>query len=404
MSAAAVADPLPPPVTPARLDTIDVLRGIAMVLMALDHSRDWFSSATVNPVDLTQTWPALFFTRWITHYCAPAFVFLAGASAYLYGSRGRTKRELSRFLLTRGLWLIFLELTMVRFGWYFSFDYHYIGDAQVIWAIGWCMVVLSALVYLPVRYVAAIGIAITLFHNLLDGIAAKSLDGWASLWMFVHERGVVQPAPGYTLSLAYPILSWIGIMAAGYGFGTFFRIDPRLRRKLFLTIGPAMIVLFLVLRFSNVYGDMSKWAVQKDALFTLMSFLNITKYPPSLLYALMTLGPAITFLGLWKKEPGALARPFVIFGRVPLFYYLLHLFVLHSLAIVYSWFTFGSARWLFEIPATVDSNFGSAPKDYGVGLPMVYVFWIAALLILYLPCKWFAGVKQRHRNVWLSYL
>ena len=282
--------------TPARprLDTVDLLRGIAMVLMALDHCRDWFTNANEDPVDLLHTWPALFFTRWITHYCAPAFVFLAGAGAYLYGSRGRTRREVSRFLVTRGIWLVFLELTVVRMGWYFSLDYHYIGDAQVIWAIGWCMVALSALVYLPARYVTAIGIAIVTLHNILDGIASKTLGQWSALWMFIHEKGTITPAPGYILYLAYPVLSWIGVMAAGYGFGALLTLEARLRRKLFLIIGPAMIAAFLLIRFTNLYGDMAKWTAQTSALFTLISFLNVTKYPPSLLYILMTLGPAIT--------------------------------------------------------------------------------------------------------------
>lgn len=375
-----------------------------MVLMALDHCRDWFTNVTIDTVDLARTWPALFFTRWITHYCAPAFVFLAGAGAYLYGSRGRTKREMSRFLFTRGLWLVFLELTVVRMGWYFSFDYHYIGDAQVIWAIGWCMVVLSALVYLPARYVTAIGIAIIVLHNTLDGIAATSLGEWSSLWMFIHERGPIWPAPGYVMYLAYPVLSWIGVMAAGYGFGALLTLEARLRRKLFLIIGPAMIAVFLLIRFTNLYGDMAKWTTQTSGLFTLMSFLNVTKYPPSLLYILMTLGPAVTFLGIWQKPHGALAQPFITFGRVPLFYYVLHLFLLHAMAALYSYMMFGTAAWLFSIPVTLNAMGGPPPNGYGVDLPMVYVFWLASVLILYPLCKWFAEYKRTHNQTWLSYV
>jgi uncharacterized membrane protein len=375
-----------------------------MVLMALDHCRDWFTNVTIDPVDLSQTWPALFFTRWITHYCAPTFVFLAGAGAYLYGARGRTKREVSRFLLTRGLWLVFLELTLVRFGWYFSLDYHYIGDAQVIWAIGWSMVALSALVYLPTRYVTGLGIAIIALHNTLDGIGQKMFGHWAPLWMFIHENGVIRPAPGYMLNLAYPVLSWIGVMAVGYGFGALLTLEPRLRRKLFLTIGPMMIIAFILLRLTNLYGDMTKWTAQKNTIYTLMCFVNVTKYPPSLLYILMTLGPAITFLGLCKKDPGRLAKPFIIFGRVPLFYYVLHLFLLHTMAAVYSYLNFGTATWLFTIPATPDVMGGTPPKGYGVDLPMVYVFWVVAVLILYPLCKWFARYKQTHNQAWLSYV
>lgn len=375
-----------------------------MVLMALDHCRDWFTNATVDPLDLAHTWPALFFTRWITHYCAPSFVFLAGAGAYLYGSRGRTKREVSRFLVTRGLWLVFLELTVVRMGWYFSLDYHYIGDAQVIWAIGWCMVALSALVYLPARYVAAIGIAIITLHNTLDGIAAKTFGGWSPLWMFIHEKGTITPARGYVLFLAYPVLSWIGVMAAGYGFGALLTLEARLRRKLFLTLGQAMVAAFLLLRFTNLYGDMAKWTSQQSSLFTFMSFLNGTKYPPSLLYILMTLGPAILFLGIWKNEHGVLAQPFVTFGRVPLFYYVLHLFLLHAMAAAYSYVMFGTAAWLFSIPFATDAIGGPPPKGWGVDLPMVYIFWITAVLILYPLCKWFAEYKRTHSQTWLSYV
>jgi uncharacterized membrane protein len=390
--------------TRPRLDTVDLLRGVAMVLMALDHCRDWFSRVAIDPVDLSHTWPALFFTRWITHYCAPAFVFLAGAGAYLYGARGRTKREMCRFLITRGLWLIFLELTVVRLGWYFSFDYHYIGDAQVIWAIGWSMVALSALVYLPTPYVTGLGIAIIVLHNMLDGITAKSFGDAAPLWMFIHEKGLISFAPGYTLYLAYPVLSWIGVMAAGYGFGALLTLEPRLRRKLFLAIGLGMIAAFALLRLTNLYGDMSKWTIQPEPVFTLMSFLNATKYPPSLLYILMTLGPAITFLGLWKKEHRALARPFITFGRVPLFYYVLHLFLLHSMAATYSYLKFGTAAWLFMIPVSQDAMGGRPPRDYGVDLLMVYVLWIIAMVILYPFCKWFARYKQTHSYAWLSYV
>jgi len=375
-----------------------------MVLMALDHCRDWFTNVTIDPVDIAQTWPALFFTRWITHYCAPAFVFLAGAGAYLYGARGRTKREISRFLFTRGLWLVFLELTVVRFGWYFNLDYHYLGDAQVIWAIGWCMVALSALVYLPTRYVTAIGVTIIVLHNLLDGIAAKSLGDWSVLWMFIHEKGPIRPSPGYVLYLAYPVLSWIGVIAAGYGFGALLTLETRLRRKLFLAIGPAIIAAFLLLRLTNLYGDMSKWSTQPTALYTFMSFLNVTKYPPSLLYILMTLGPAITFLGIWTRPHGKLAQPFITFGRVPLFYYVLHLFLLHAMAATYSYVMFGTAAWLFQIPVSLDAMGGPQPKGYGVDLPMVYVFWVTAVLILYPFSKWFAEYKRTHSQTWLSYV
>jgi len=278
-----------------------------MVIMAIDHARDIFIVQTFDPTDLSRTWPALFFTRWITHYCAPIFVFLAGAGSYLYGARGRSPAELSRFLLTRGLWLIVLEFTVVLWGWAFNLNYQFIVG-QVIWAIGVSMIVLAALVRLPLRVIAGIGIAILAFHNATDSIRARDLGPAGLIWGVLHEI-VFQPVRGHNVLLAYPLLPWIGVLSTGYAFGSLFRLDPERRRRILKRLGAGMIAAFLVIRAMNLYGDPGNWSVQKNAVFTLMSFLNCQKYPPSLLYVLMTIGPgfycwAISRTMLPASSPG----------------------------------------------------------------------------------------------------
>src|SRR5215210_7614762 len=275
-----------------RLDAVDAVRGIVMVIMALDHVRDFFHvyAKTFDPTDPSKTWTLLFFTRWATHFCAPTFVFLAGTGAFLSTRRGKTRPELARFLLTRGLWLVLLELTLVRFGWFFNFDYH-VMIAQVIWAIGWSMVALAGLVFLPTRAVAAVGLALILLHNLLDGVSADSFGSFRWLWVVLHEQNVLALRPDVFVFVAYPLVPWVGVMALGYAFGSLLTLERERRRRLLLTIGGSAVVLFVVLRAANVYGDPTPWVSQaRGAWFTLLSFLNTQKYPPSLLFLLMTLG------------------------------------------------------------------------------------------------------------------
>ncbi|MBV9925723.1 MAG: DUF1624 domain-containing protein [Acidobacteria bacterium] len=390
-----------------RLDSVDFVRGFVMVVMALDHVRDFFHlyAKAFDPLDPSKTWTALFFTRWVTHFCAPTFVFLAGTGAFLSARRGKTKKELSWFLLTRGLWLVLLELTLVRLGWFFNFDYH-LMIAQVIWAIGWSMVALAGLVFLPTRAVAAFGLALIFLHNLLDGVRADSFGALRWLWVVLHEQNALAPAPDVFVFVAYPLVPWVGVMAAGYAFGQLLTLERERRRRLLLTIGGCSVALFVLLRWLNVYGDPAPWASQaRGAWYTFLSFLNTQKYPPSLLFLLMTLGPSIIAVALFDREggPGPLARPFVVFGRVPLFYYVLHVPLIHLVALVFAYLKYGRAEWLF-VNWPPPGQPQPEPEGYGYGLWVVYLIWLGVVLALYPLCRWFAGVKKRRREAWLSYL
>ena len=373
--------------TRPRLGSVDLLRGLVMVVMALDHVRDFFGSSHLDATDLQHTTLALFLTRWITHFCAPVFVLLAGTGAFLAGARGKTTTELSRFLFTRGLWLIILEVTVVRFGWFFDFDYSRVVF-QVIWAIGASMVFLSGLVFLPTAAITAVGVALIAGHNLLDGISPARFGAFGWLWCVLHVP---------RLPVIYPLVPWIGVMAAGYGLGPLLLRGAAERRRLLAILGVTLALAFVLLRTVNRYGDPSPWSVQANAAFTALSFLNVTKYPPSLLFLLMTLGPAVAALAAAERVSGALAQVFETYGRVPLFYYVLHLYVIHALAIGAAYLGHHDGRAFF----TVGFAF---PRDYGFGLPVVYLVWVAVVAMLYLPCRWFADVKQRRREAWLSYL
>jgi uncharacterized membrane protein len=414
----------PEPAKPARqrIDSIDLLRGIVMVIMMLDHTRDFVhrTGLFADPTDLTVTTTALFFTRWITHFCAPVFVFLAGTGAYLQFARGKSKRDLSRFLVTRGLWLIVLEFTAVRLGAFFSFDYRFLGVAQVIWVIGVSMIVLAALIHLPLRVVAGFGLAMIALHNLLDRFQVRPWQGpnspvpsvGAKLWMILHQQGgfPVDGFPSPILFVIYPLIPWIGVMAAGYAFGALYQMDKRRRRRLLLIIGGITTALFILVRALDRYGDPSKWSRQKNAVFTVLSFVNTTKYPPSLLFLLMTLGPAIAALA-WFELGARTSRPhsllerlssaLITFGRVPLFFYLLQWPTAHLISVLLHWAFDKPVAWLFKSPIGIFEN---PPKGNGFDLWVVYVCWIAGVLLLYPLCKWFAGVKARRRDWWLSYL
>jgi uncharacterized membrane protein len=374
-----------------RLQSIDILRGLVIVLMALDHVREYFTDVRFRPLDLAHTDVALFFTRWITHYCAPLFVFLAGVSAWLV-SRRSTPSELTRFLVTRGLWLVVLEFTVVTLAWTFNLRYDFGLMMQVIWAIGASMIVLALLARLPLGWIAAIAVAMIAGHNLLDGIEPETFGVAAPLWAVLH---VQQPiAIGF---VSYPLIPWIGVMALGYVMGGLFELEPARRRRLLLTLGSAMIVAFVVLRLANVYGDPHPWAVQSSATFTVLSFLKVHKYPPSLLYLLMTLGPGLLLLVWFENRRGALASVLEVFGRVPLFFYVLHIVLAHALAgLVALWAGYGTS--------VLTGFFPDFPRDWGYGLPVVYGAWLVVLVLLYPLCRWFADVKRRRNDWWLSYL
>lgn len=377
------------PAAHRRIESLDLLRGAVMVLMALDHVRDFFSSVRYDPLDLAQTSTALFMTRWITHFCAPVFIFLAGTSAYRVAQRS-TPAELSRFLWTRGAWLIVLEVTVVSFAWTFTPPWTAIVYLQVIWAIGWCMVVLAALVRLPVRAVTGIGLLMILGHNAFDGVAPESFGAFAPLWNVLHVSG---PLAGYFV--AYPLVPWIGVMAAGYGFGALYDLDPERRRRMLVRLGLALIALFLALRLPNLYGDPHPWEAQASPLFTVLAILNVHKYPPSLLYVCITLGPALLVLAAAEGWRGRLAGAITTIGRVPLFFYVAHLYLAH--------FAAGVMAVGMRLAAALLTD---DPKDasWGFGLAGVYVAWLAVVVALYPACRWFAGIKARRREWWLSYL
>jgi uncharacterized membrane protein len=367
-----------------------------MVLMALDHSRDFVGGFGQNPTDLATTTPLLFFTRWVTHFCAPVFVFLAGTSAYLAGQR-RTRPELFRFLLTRGLWLVVLELTVVRFGWMLNVNYKFVVF-QVIWAIGWSMVVLAFLQFLPIGVVAAVALLVICGHNLLDVYRARDFGDAAWMWNVFHEQGLVQPSPERRVFVAYPLMPWFAVMAAGYAAGALWRRPDR--KRLFMRLGVAVIGAFVVLRGLDAYGDPSRWQVQgRGVLYTFLSFLNCSKYPPSLLYLLMTLGPALCVVSWldrpWETSTGAVSRLFSTYGRVPLFYYVMHLFVIHAVVLAVC------------APQLFDAAFRARLLDKGApgyGLGVTYLVWVMSVALLYPLCRWFCRVKARNRGFWVSYV
>jgi uncharacterized membrane protein len=389
-----------------RVQSIDILRGAIMIIMALDHARDYLSQAAQHfaPDDLTQTTAGLFLTRWITHFCAPVFMLLAGTSAFLWQYRGHTKAELSRFLVTRGIWLIFIELTVVRcLGFYFSFDYSFIA-LLVIWAIGASMVALAALIHLPPRVLLGVSLAMIVLHNLFDKVRAAQFGGLAWLWDILHQQGVFKLGD-HTILSGYPLIPWIGVMSAGYCFGELFLLAPERRRTILLRLGSALTIAFLLVRGVNIYGDPRHWAPQKSAAFTVFSFLNCAKYPPSLDYLLMTLGPAIIVLGLIEHVRVSAANPLMVFGRVPMFYYVIHLPLIHGVAVVLAGIHFGDLAFLQKNPLPVlGGNSSTFPADYGYSLAGVYVLWALIVASLYFPCRWYANLKARRREEWLSYL
>ena len=381
-----------------RLHGIDALRGAVMVLMALDHVRDFYAGVG-NPTDLSTATPSIFLTRWITHFCAPVFVFLAGTSAWLYAARGRTKRELSTFLWTRGLWLIVLELTVVWYAWMMTLDIP-ILFLQVIAAIGVSMIVLAGLVFLPGAAIVAVGAVLVLGHNALDPIEAQALSA-PGLWRFLHEDGGFALLPGANglpgLFVVYPVLPWIGVMALGYSFGAVTRLERARRRRLVAGLGIALTLAFVALRWANAYGNPAAWSTHETPLVTALSFLNCEKYPPSLAFLLMTLGPALVLLALLDREPGRLGRVFVTFGRVPLFFYVAHLYLAHGTAQLFHLAVNGEA--FSAIQYAFQGREGPTLELWGV-----YVAWGLVVLALYPPCLWYAGVKARSRSVLLSYL
>jgi uncharacterized membrane protein len=369
----------------ARIASIDVLRGLVMALMALDHTRDFFSAGGFNPRDVGET--ALFLTRWITHFCAPTFVLLAGLSAFLYG-RGRTVAETSRFLFIRGLWLILIEFTIVRFGWTFDLSSHEF-TAGVIWAIGASMVALAILIWLPLWAIAGVAMVMIASHNLLDGIRAEQLGAGGAVWHILHQPGAVHLGEGISVSVLYPLIPWIGVMALGYALGPVMQLEPGRRQHFLLVLGAALTLGFIALRAINLYGDPAPWSMQATWPATVLSFVDCEKYPPSLLYLLMTLGPALMLLAWFDHARGQLADVLATFGQVPFFYYVVHIYLIHLLAVAVG----------FAMTGVLVSN-----PAIGLGLLEIYVIWLLMLVLLYPVCRWFARVKQQGTGWWWSYL
>jgi uncharacterized membrane protein len=374
-----------------RVHSIDMLRGFVILLMALDHVRAYFTAVRFDPLDLTQTDAALFMTRWVTHLCAPIFIFLAGVSASLVSKRCEPP-ELRRFLYTRGLWLIALEFTVINFAWSFNLRYEAGVVMQVMWAIGASMIALALLSHLKRGPIAAIAVAMIVGHNMLDAVAPESFGALAWLWKVIHVQG----STTYAFVL-YPLIPWIGVMALGFVVGPVFEWEASRRRRVLFRAGLLAIGAFVVLRALNVYGDPHAWSAQPSLTLTVLSFLNVHKYPPSLLYLLATLGIGALLLGALESAHGRFMELLRTFGRAPLFFYVLHIALAHLAAGV-------AALAMGYGPQLLTNLFLFLPEGWGFGLFGVYIAWLAVLVALYPACRWFAELKQRRTEWWLSYL
>ena len=389
--------------TTRRMESIDMVRGVIMLLMVIDHARDYFSMASgYDPTDPNHSWPALFATRWITHLCAPGFIALAGVSVYLQRLRGKSAGEMARLLVTRGLWLCFLEVTVVGFGWFFAPGI----VLQVIWAIGVAMMFLAALQWLPPLAIGTIGGLIVVLHNLLDPINPDRFSSVGLLWTLVHQgKGPLFFHHQMFGIAAYPIVPWLGVICLGYAFGPVLRMTPERRQRVAVLLGAGMLLVFTLLRLTHAYGDHFRFEHLATPERTVMSFLDVEKYPPSLHYLLATLGVVVLMYALFdravSKDWLSRARGFVeIYGRVPLFFYVLHIYLLHSVALV--WTAEQHENWRFWLsPYAV---FIRHLPGWGYSLPVVYLVWLCTILALYLPCRWFSRYKAEHRAWWLSYL
>lgn len=388
----------------SRILSIDLLRGLVMVTMALDHARMYFGYGTwyASPTDLATTTPMLFFTRWITHFCAPVFLFLAGTSAFLRGTKNTSTAQTALFLFTRGIWLVIVEIVIVTFGWTFDPTYSLV-ILQVIWAIGLSMIVLSGLVFLPMPVILAIGLALVFGHNLLDPVRVDGISFVDYLWYTLHQPQLVT-SNGRVISIFYPVLPWAGLMALGYVFGNLFTKDVAATRRTLwlLASGIGATILFIVLRQFNLYGEPFLRQVLDSGTFTLVSFLNTTKYPPSLQFLLMTMGPALIFLAIIEYARMRETNPFVVFGKVPLFFYIVHIYLIHALAIVALSFTGWDWReYILSAPRFQSGRL----SDFGFGLEAVYVIWLIVVIMLYPLCRWYQKVRQNNPGKWwLSYL
>jgi uncharacterized membrane protein len=387
-----------------RIESIDLLRGLIMIVMALDHVRDYFHSGafTGDPLDLNTTTPVLYLTRWITHYCAPLFMFLSGLSASLVGER-KGNNYLTRFLITRGLWLIFLELTVVCFAWFFNptFTTQLVG---VIWALGFSMIFLAGFIHLPKWLTLSVGLILVFGHNLMDGIQVNSSTSAAFGWSILHQFNFFNLGP-FNVLVAYPLIPWIGVMALGYCLGSIYKKDrdAQKRKTFLLASGIACILLFAALRYSNAYGDPFKWTEQNSSLYTVLSFIKVTKYPPSLLYLLVTIGSGLIFLALTESSNNGLTNRIKTIGRVPMFYYLAHLYLIHISALIAA--VVSGRSWTDMVNFSTWITAEPKLQGYGFSLGITYLVWVTVVVVLYYLCKWYDRYKASHREKWwLSYL
>lgn len=387
-----------------RINSIDVLRGLVMVIMALDHVRAYFHLGAIvtDPLNLETTTPLLFMTRFLTHFCAPVFIFLTGTSASLYGQH-RTKKELSKFLFTRGLWLIFVEIVIMNFLWWFDPYYNFIS-LQVIWAIGLCMIFLSALIYLPKKIIILLSLLVVFGHNLLDPYTVDGNSFGSVLWYIFHQSEYLLLDNGHMVAFYYPILPWIAIMALGYCFGYLYHknYNSQKRKNTLLILGCSAILIFLLIRALNIYGDMVPWSQQKDLTYTILSFLNVTKYPPSLLYILITIGPTFLVLFFLEGFESKLTHFLLVFGRVPFFYYVLHVFFIHLAALLTLLVLGKDWKLMILDAASLTTN---KMANYGYSLGVVYIVWVLIVVLLYPFCKQYMRYKLNNpQKWWLSYL
>jgi len=387
------------PETKYRIESIDILRGLIMLIMALDHTRDFFHLHSPTPTDLATTTPMLFFTRWITHFCAALFVFLSGISANLAGTR-RTKKELSLFLIKRGLWLVVVEFIPITFG--FTLDPLFrLLIFQVIWAIGMSMIILGLLIWLPLPAIAVIAALLFFGHDILDFIKLPTTGAAGFLWklFFTAFGSFYQLDKTHGILLMYAILPWTGVMLAGYVMGQLYRssFDAAKRKKILFTSGIMLLVLFVILRTFNIYGDPALWAEQKTFALSVISFFNVSKYPPSLMYLCMTIGPGLLLLSAAEKIDNKFTRVLIVYGNVPFFYYVLHFYVLKAFNIILFYLQGFTAK-------DITLPFYFRPAEFGVNLFGVYVIWLLTIATLYLPCRWYSRYKSNHRQWWLSYL
>ncbi|QOP46069.1 DUF1624 domain-containing protein [Sulfurimonas paralvinellae] len=382
-----------------RFEALDILRGLAMVIMALDHARDFFALDFVlsSPTDLAMTNMEVFLTRWITHFAAPTFIFLAGIGLFFASGR-RTKSQLATLALTRGIWLIFLELTLVGFFWCFSSDFIYKPKVGVLFAIGIAMIAMSVIIYLPRYLIAFISLFLIFGHNMFDSIEPHMFKDYFWIWHLLHVPGNIYIGD-IELRVIYPLAPWIGVMALGYLFGPVTKLPRADRKKVFLFTGLSFFVISIMLRWGNIYGDPSFWSPHPTLEYSIMSFLNFTKYPPSLIYILFLLGSAMMLMGLLDRPLGRWSEPLKVFGQVPFFFYILHIPLLHLGGIALALYVFNDASWLFQAPL------GETPSGYSYGYELLptYLAWISAVVILYYPSRWFAGLKASRKDWWISY-